>query len=390
MFLSVRREPTMRTFISLTSVGVAVLVGCAGQAPGGPGGGGDDAVDVDAGVDAVPETGQRLTGKTLDYFTANTPMADATITSDGVSPQMTATSLVGGEFAIDGVPTGSKVYFSVARALYRPTRNVPVTVEGAAVEQNLYMMTIADVNRQYATAGLPPPAATGGKAILIAELQKNNGMPLDGIAPTDVTLLDANNVAVPGISVPLFMGAVDVDPALTTATIVNGRSRVAILDVPPGNHTLKVTYPAGGGGGITTITVPVMTVADGATLAVAGGMMGGGGGGGGGAITNPTFGVHIYPKLQKAAAGGLGCANCHTAGAVAAGVIQYDLGATATLDAMKLRPGLINLLAPAESLLLTKPLYEPAPYNHPNATFIDINDLDYKLILLWITQGALP
>jgi hypothetical protein len=378
----------MRTLISLTSFGVAVLVGCAGQAPSAPGGG-DDGVEVDAGADATAETGQRLTGKTMDYFTANTPMADATITSDGVTPAMTATSLVGGEFAIDGVPTGSKVYFSVARALYRPTRNVPVTVEGAPVEQNLYMMTIADVNRQYTTAGLPPPPANGGKAILIAELQKNNGMPLAGIAPTDVTLLDANNVAVPGISVPLFMGATDVDPALTTATVVNGRSRVAILDVPPGTFTLKVTYPAGGGGN-TTVTVPVMTVADGATLALAGGMMGGGGGGGGGAITNPKFGTDIYPKLQKAAAGGLGCANCHTAGAVAGGVIQYDLGAIATLDAMKLRPGLINLVTPADSLLLTKPLYEPAPYNHPNATFIDINDLDYKLILLWITQGALP
>ena len=107
-------------------------------------------------------------------------------------------------------------------------------------------------------------------------------------------------------------------------------------------------------------------------------------------ITNPTFATHIYPKLQKAALGGLGCANCHTAGGPAGGVIQYDLGATITLENMRARPGLINLIAPANSLLLTKPLYEPAPYNHPNATFIDINDADYKLFLLWITQGTLP
>jgi len=27
--------------------------------------------------------------------------------------------------------------------------------------------------------------------------------------------------------------------------------------------------------------------------------------------------------------------------------------------------------------------------NHPNATFVDANDPDYKRILLWIQQGAL-
>ncbi|MBA3457621.1 MAG: hypothetical protein H0T42_31355 [Deltaproteobacteria bacterium] len=371
---------------SITCLCFVLLAGCPGTPPVS---GGDDEPEVDAGVevDAAPPaaTGQRLTGKTMDYFTPATPMADSTITSDGVQPAMTATSIVGGDYAIDGVPTGSKVYFSVARSpLYRPTRNVPVTIEGVAVVQDLYMITIADANRQYTTAGLPLPVA--GKSMLIAELRKNNGTPLDAIPPGNILLLDANNQPVPGTSAPIFMGATDVDPQLLQATIVGGRSRVAILNVPPGNHTLKVTYTAGGGG-TTIMFVPVTTVADGATLAQTGGM---GGGGGGGMITNPTFATHIYPKLQKASVGGLGCANCHTLGGPAGGVIQFDLGATITLENMQARPGLIDLLAPAQSLLLTKPLYEPAPYNHPNATFIDINDPDYKLFLLWITQGALP
>ncbi len=369
---------------SLTCLGLVVLAGCPGKAPPNSG---DDGPEVDAAVEGdapVADPGQRLTGKTMDYFTAATPMADAMIASDGVAPAMMATSIAGGDYAIDGVPTGSKVYFSVSRSpLYRPTRNVPVTIAGAAVVQDLYMITIVDANRQYTTAGLPLPVA--GKSILIAELKKNNGTPLDAIPPGNITLVDANGVVIPGTTVPFFMGATDVDPALLLATIIAGRSRVAILNVPPGNHTLKVIYPAGGGGN-TTMTVPVTTVADGATLAVTGGI----GGGGGGMITNPTFATHIYPKLQKAALGGLGCANCHTAGGVAGGIIQYDLGATITLENMKARPGLINLVAPAASLLLTKPLYEPPPYNHPNATFIDINDPDYKLFLLWITQGALP
>jgi len=159
----------MRQLISsLTCSGFFLLAACAGEAPSNNGP--DAPPEVDAGVDAPPgDPGQRLTGKTMDYFSAATPMADAMITSDGVAPVMMATSLTGGDFAIDGVPTGSKVYFSVARSpLYRPTRNPPVTIEGAAVVQNLYMATIADINRQYTTVGLPPPAAAGGKAVIFA------------------------------------------------------------------------------------------------------------------------------------------------------------------------------------------------------------------------------
>ncbi len=123
-------------------------------------------------------------------------------------------------------------------------------------------------------------------------------------------------------------------------------------------------------------------VADGATLALTGGQ------GDGMGTPMPKFAMNIYPKLQKAAAGGLGCANCHTANGPAAATVQFDLGADATLTAMKARPGVIDLTTPENSLLLTKPLYEPPPYNHPNATFIDTNDPDYKLILTWIQQGA--
>jgi len=370
---------------SLTCFGFILLAGCPGDAPPGGGNTPDAPNEVDAGVDAPPaDVGQRLTGKAMDYFSANTPMADAMITSDGVAPVMMATSVNGGDFTFEGAPTGSKIYFTVARpTLYRPTRNVPVTVEGAAVVQNLYLATIADISRQYATAGL---TVTAGKSVIFAELNKNNGTPLDGIPLANITLVDALDVAVPGINGPFVFGALDIDPAATTATIVAGRSRIAFLNVPPGAHTLKVIYPAGGGGN-TTMTVPATTVADGATLSRTGGIAGTPPPP---VITNPTFAAHIYPKLQKAALGGLGCANCHTLGGVAGGIIQYDLGATITLENMKARPGLIDLLAPANSLLLTKPLYEPAPYNHPNATFIDINDPDYKLFLLWITQGALP
>ena len=363
---------------SLTCFGLA-LTGCAGKAPATPG---DDTPGVDAGADApAAEMGQKLTGKTMDYFTAATPMDNTAIASDGVTPPMMVTSATGGLFAIPNVPTGSKVYFTLTRTLYRPTRNPPVTIEGVPVIQDLYMATIADVNRQYATANKP---VTAGKAVLFAELKKNNGTPLEGVPITDIVLLDALNAPVPVAGTYFFGAAGDINIALTTSTAFGGRARVAMLDVTPGVYTLKVTY-ANGQGGTATNTTPVAFVADGATLASSGGM----GGGGGGQITNPKFTTDIYPKLQKAAAGGLGCANCHTLGGPAGGAIKYDDPAALTLTNMKAIPGLLDLTTPALSLFLTKPLYEPAPYNHPNATFIDINDPDYKLFLLWITQGAL-
>ncbi len=362
---------------SLTCFGLA-LTACAGKAPSTPG---DDTPEVDAGADApAAEIGQRLTGKTMDYFTAATPQDNTAIASDGVTPPMMVTSATGGLFEIPNVPTGSKVYFTLTRTLYRPTRNPPVTIEGMAVMQDLYMATLLDVTRQYTTAGKP---VTAGKAVLFAELKRNNGTPLETVPITDIVLLDALNAPVAVAGTYFFGAAGDIDPALTTSTAFGGRARVAMLDVTPGTYTLKVTY-ANGQGGTATNSTPVTFVADGATLAISGGM-----GGGGGQVTNPKFTTDIYPKLQKAAAGGLGCANCHTLGGPATGKIHYDDGAATTLTNMKAIPGLLDLTTPALSTFLTKPLYEPAPYNHPNATFVDINDPDYKLWLLWITQGAL-
>ena len=167
---------------------------------------------------------------------------------------------------------------------------------------------------------------TAGTAFVAAELRKNNGSPLEGIPLANVTLLDAQN------------------------------------------------------------NTQISVVADGATLAVSGGagMMGG-------TPPTPSFATDIYPRLQRAAQGGLGCANCHTASGPAA-VLPYDDTAATVLSHMKAITGVIDLATPANSLFLHKPLYEPppTPQDHPNATFLDVNDPDYKLLLSWITQGAKP
>lgn len=366
----------MRHLIS--SLTFVVAAGCAGTPPPG------DNPQADANTLDSPileAEGQKVSGVAKDYFGGD-PLADATIETDGVTPAMLASSLADGTYALEGVPVGSKIYLSARKTtpLYRPTRNTSTNVADADVVQDVFLLSDADVKRQYTTLGKTPLAGT---SFLTAEMKSGNGAPLENITLDKVTLVDANDQPVQGVLGPYFFGAAgDIDPALTTATAFGGRSRVAFLDVPPGSFSLKVAETAQ-----LIHVAPVTSSADGAVLALVGGM----GGGGGGNPANPAFATDIYPRLQKASLGGLGCANCHTNGG-SGGVLRYDDPAAMVLSNMQQRPGVIDLATPENSLLLTKPLYEPPPalQNHPNATFLDINDPDYKLILLWIQQGALP
>lgn len=321
-----------------------------------------------------------LSGKVMDYF-ANTPtpVATASVSTDGITPPVMATSNALGEYALM-VPTGSKLYLTAGATLYRPTRNMPTTVEGMPVMTDLYAMTIQDVRNKYTALGKMPVAGT---AFLTVELRRNNGDPLVGIPLANVTLLDTADPPQPVPNqLPYFYNATGNPDTLVLTSEAHGTpamARAAFIDIPPGNYQLSVTYPSGGGD--VTETVAITTSADGAVLARTGNL------GMGGGTTDPTFAIDIYPRLQTAAKGGLGCANCHTTG----GPLPYDGPAADVLAAILAAPGVVNLLAPAESLLLVKPLYEPVPpQNHPNATFLDINDLDYKLFLLWITNGAKP
>ena len=375
-----------------------LLVGCAGQAPGIAG-------DPDAAlptVDAAPtpdgpavDVGQRISGKAMDYFT-NLPVDAAMVSTDGISPALMATAGTDGAYALDHVPTGSKLFLSAIRTNYKLTRNVATTVAATPVLRDAYLIAGNDLKRQYTSVGLPAPVAGDGKAFVEVELRMLDGTPLVGIPITNIKLLDALNAPVT-IAGTYFIGAngdtvpnpaPPATPLVATAYVfpagTPSRSRVALLGVPAGTYTLSVTYtPAAGPDVVETSTIS--TTADAAILAQTGGTTMTTG------PTDPTFGADIYPRLQKAGSGGLGCANCHTAGGTGA-VLQYDLPAATVLANMKAIAGVINLTTPASSLLLVRPLYEqpPTPQDHPNATFIDINDPDYKLFLLWITKGAKP
>ena len=382
----------MRPTSFLVSV---LLVGCAGKAPGIAG-------EPDAGlaVDAAPgpdgaiaDQGQKVSGKAIDYFT-NLPVSAAMVSTDGISPALSATSGSDGAYALDHVPAGSKLFLSAIRTNYKATRNLVTSVLAAPVLQDVYLMSGPDLKRQYTSVGLP---ATGGdgKSTLFVDLRMLDGSPLEGIPVANVKLLDTATPPAPvTIAGTYFVGSAgDVVNTATLATSkayvfpagTPSRSRVALLGIPPGTYTLSVTYTPIAGPPDVTMTATISATADTALLEKTGGTMMTTG------PTDPTFATDIYPKLQKAALGGLGCANCHTAGGQGA-VLQYDLPAATVLANMKAITGVINLATPASSLLLVRPLYEapPLPQDHPNATFLDVNDPDYKLFLLWITKGAKP
>ncbi|HWU88139.1 MAG TPA: carboxypeptidase-like regulatory domain-containing protein, partial [Kofleriaceae bacterium] len=300
------------------SLSFLVLAACAGEAPP------DRPTDGD--VDPPAATGQRVGGKAMDYFVANTPLQSTTITTDGIDPQLMTTSAADGAFAFESVPPGSQVFLSVSRTNYRPTRNAPVSVTDAAVTSDVYLLSNADVIRQYATDGKTP---TAGKAFVVAELLRNNGTPLTGIPLTDIKLTDAADAPVPGVIGPYLFGALgDLTPAGVTQTAAfGGKVRVAFLDVPPGNFSLKVTF-LDGQGQPQTVKSSVTAAADGATLVRSGGMGGGGGGAAGtGNIANPRFAQDVFPRLQTAANGGRACVNCHAAGGPGAVLVMNALPA---------------------------------------------------------------
>jgi hypothetical protein len=361
--------------IALSFLAIATLTSCAGNAPPNQAGNPDAAVD---GGDNLPAF--ELSGTIKDYFGGQT-IDGAVVATDGLVPDVMALSAADGTYKLD-VAAGSALFLITTKTGYRPTRNHAMTVADAVTIYDAYLMTEQDVRNQYTAVGALP---VGGTAIVIADLRRNDGTPLEGIPLENIKLLDGNNEPVAGLVGPYFFNAAgSLDTALTTATAYQGRSRAALLDVPPGTYTLSVSYLDNEN----PVVIPTLlsTLADGGTLVLSGGA-----GGGGNNVPDPSFATHIYPKLQRAGEGGLGCANCHTLSGAAA-VLPYDGLPATVLANITGRPGVVNPAVPAESLLLVRPLYElpPTPQDHPNATFLTTNDADYKLFLAWITNGAKP
>ncbi len=106
------------------------------------------------------------------------------------------------------------------------------------------------------------------------------------------------------------------------------------------------------------------------------------------------FDTQVYPLFLQVNQGGLGCQGCHSnqGGAVPAGGLNLYGGpevAYGALDPARY-PQRVNVQAPAQSYLLTKPLYEAnGAQNHPIYAFANELDPNYQRVYAWISQGAL-
>jgi hypothetical protein len=348
-----------------------------------------DAAPQQGTPDAPPAATIDVSGKTMDYFTA-LAMPSATYTTDGMTPAMSGTSGADGSFTLANVPPASSFYVLVSgdAANYYPTRNDAVTVTDKSVMTNLYAVTMNDMKRQYSTVGLTRTTGTG---MSIITLVRNNGTPLEGVKPTDITLTDAAGKPVVGFQGPYFFGPngdIMTIATLAVSTAYNGSARTAILDLPPGSYTLNVSYP-NAAGTIMTMTVPIMSAADSVTLLSTAHAVAPGAGTGGGGATPLSFATDVYPMLQRAALGGQGCANCHNATALAGG-LAYDGPAATVYSKIMATPNVVVVATPATSMLLSMPLYETPPDLHPNATWLTNLDPAYVKIMKWISQGAKP
>lgn len=349
-----------------------------GTPDAGGGSGSPDAAPI------VTENMIAVSGTAMDYF-GDTPI-EVSLTAEGVTPAATGSSDALGAFTLN-IPAGSTFFLNASKPAFRTTRSAPIAITDTPVTgQNVYIASSAEVLNQYTGLGLTAVPAT---AAVFVNLVRNNGTPLEGVPLADITLVDALGAPVPGVMGPYFFGLTGnlVDAAtLAVSTAVAGRARVGFLDCPVGSYEIKVNYQ-NAQNQPQTFTVPVTCAADGLTLAATGDM-----GGGGGGLMNLTFTADIYPILQRPAINpaGRACAavGCHNQGGLAP--IRFDDLAANVHAAIIARPGVVSLLTPADSLILTKPLYElpPALQNHPNATFLTVEDNDYKKILAWIQQGA--
>jgi hypothetical protein len=393
-------------------LGTLSLAACVGAAPGGedPVDGADaGAEEADAAVDPGP-TPLEVSGKIIDYFANNiTPgaiVANATLTTDGLSPAVEGVADALGAYTMDILPA-SLFYVNVTALDFVPSKNAATQVLDAALIQDQYAASTEGVARQYTGAGGGVPILPiAGNGIIMVELQRNNGDPAIDVPVADIVLA---SVAAPEIPVgtaylvdPLTTDLSPIDVTLVSAVDANNTARAGFLNVPPGDYTISVTIPAGGGGGggggdggIQTVSATVL--ADGATFVNPASEAGGGGGGGGrggqaAIVLDPNsplgFTEDIYPVLMTVAEGGDGCVSCHNeahilpfTGTPEETLALLNLEAVDPLGTLR-----IDLVNPELSAFLTNPVYEAIP-NHPNA-FWTVNSNHYQGIMAWIVQGA--
>lgn len=330
---------------------------------------GDEAPN-DTGVDAPePVPTVALSGRTLDYF-SGAVVGTVAVETMGLAPEQSTLATDVGDFEFEAVPEHSWLFLRASASSTHAATLAEFVVGESDADADVLVVSSADLRRQHATVGVP---VDPGSTMVIVSIVDVSGAPLAGISRSDLALLDSAGTVIG--SEPFVFGALgDVDDSLAVSEIHGGVARFAFLNVGPGVHQLALTCsmcePA-----IETMQTVVATAGVSLVqLAVE-------------ATAQPdeTSLDSLLPLFGRGSDGGLGCANCHTAGG--ASTLVLDGAADDVRAALLATPGAIDTNNPDASLLLSKPLYE-VPANHPNATFLDQSDSDYQRLRSWIEAGA--
>lgn len=327
------------------------------------GGGGDD--------DGPLGGSHRVDGEVVDFGSGAAVTGSASITTSGLSPAPTITSQ-GAGFTIDGVPDNSTFHvLASVPPSHRATFSPAVTVEtddldGVAV----YAVSEAFLTSLSTAFGVTP---TAGRGVLFARLVDASGAPRAGIDAA-ATIAPDGGAAVDG---PYYLDAQSMPDAAATTTSASGW--VIYFELDPGvagmapEATADVTVdmpvsPINAG----AVTLANVAVTDGATPLP----------------MNVSFAQQVFPVFSRR-----GCVACHSGNGPGRDLGDLTLDGSANLVYRELLEEFpvrrVNGADPSASRVLTMPLLESPPDNHPNVTWTSPFDPDYRLILAWIIEGAL-
>ncbi|MBL4633449.1 MAG: hypothetical protein JKY56_06245 [Kofleriaceae bacterium] len=359
---------------------------------------GDDPATGDGGslIDAGPPADAAIpkpyeffpvSGNVVEYFAATEDVivANATVNTEGLRPQIDATATAAGEYTMDIL--ADSLFFLTADATgFVPSRSTPIQMLKTPIVRTIFVASEAGVASQYSGAGV---TAVAGDGIVMVVLTQPDGLAAVGVPVADVTLTAIAQPGTPiGTSYMVDVGTGNLSPTGTTPMSVadkNGVAKAGFLNVPAGEYNVNVVLPDSLG----TQTIFIIVPAGGASFVLS--SLNGEGRGAPTRVLDPTvklgFTEDIYPILQISAVGGDGCAVCHDA----SHPLNYTAGPEATLallqlDAMDPVEPRLNMDSPEDSPFVLNPVYEDVP-NHPNV-FWTVNANHYKGIVAWIAQGA--
>jgi mono/diheme cytochrome c family protein len=379
------KKPTKLARILAPFASIAVLgAGCEGGLPNqdltytdtttpAPAATLDERVYVDLGP---IEGGIPLGGSVKNYLTGEY-VAQTTVTLLGGNPEITGTADATGNYAIAEVPLGSIFWIKASKEGYAYTYDyLDATQPAASLTKNLYIVSQTSLDGLATAFGKTQNPSCG---VIMATAKNANDIPQAGV--TDPTLGAA--VTAEG---PYYLNATngaDVDAEETSATgkmvwfnvcdagtlaVTAGKQASIVPNQGPYVGVAKSfnVYP----GGVTVVNFRVepangyVPPPDPVPEVI---------------IDFPTEIMPIFAQFQ--------CSSCHAQGGQAGGTgLYFNVDPEAVYYTLKNDTQIVNIAYPAQSYLLTKPLYEEPP-NHPNASW-ELDDPTYTKLLDWVEQGA--